>query len=309
MFDDMDVAVRDGVSLQLLAPDSTVGMQLRQFAGHPDKELHRYPDAFVAVQEVAFASVVERRIEGEHAQVKFVAWRGFRFLRRAMVSARRRRHQHTAMVRDPVGLAWLCEQWRRKDIFARVLAHKYNARQVAAMSMAERYSHVYGYSASAHFQDVAELTAQSKIYQANQAALLPPLPELSADARQIVGLIKAHCTAGTVISMPAALFKLCETHLRPPEADFRLQQDTLVSAFVGELPPLTAEGCKDHVFLSVVDPRPEDKFRMGAPQVRSRLRLDVLPWSAWSPGDVLQVVTRTVRAESKTLDAAAFCFQ
>jgi hypothetical protein len=82
-----------------------------------------------------------------------------------------------------------------------------------------------------------------------------------------------------------------------------------MSAFVGELPPLTAEGCKDHVFLSVADPRPEDKFQMGAPQVRSRLRLDVLPWSAWSPGDVLQVVTRTVRAESKTLDAAAFCFQ
>ena len=77
----------DDVTRRFLHPNHVVGQQLRAFARHRTRSLHAFPDAFVAVQELSFTSLVERRIEGEHAQVKLAAARGFRWAGPAMVCA------------------------------------------------------------------------------------------------------------------------------------------------------------------------------------------------------------------------------
>ena len=84
------------------------------------------------------------------------------------------------------------------------------------------------------------------------------------------------------------------------------------AAFLDHLPDLTAAECQDHVFFSVVDPRPEDKFQMQAAgqaaEGRTNLKVDMMPWTDWAvDGRSLSAVTRTARAEARMLDAAAFC--
>ena len=179
-------------TLELLTGRSPVGQQLRAFAKDPERSLHKYPDAFVAIQELSLVPLVERRIEGEHAQVKLAAQRGFRWAGPAMVCARKRRHQVLAMLENPSLLQWVCQNWRSRDIFQRVLAHKCLPTTVNLMGRSERYARVYGYAVDDHFRDVEKMQQAARGRAAELKALHPPPQAASHDSKQIVGFLKAH---------------------------------------------------------------------------------------------------------------------
>ena len=182
-----------------------------------------------------------------------------------------------------------------------------------ALTPAEKYARFYEYGVRDHFRDTGELQEAAQGRQRAQALALPQPAAPSAHSRQIVGFLKAHAQAGTVMSMPRLLFAQAEhTPGIQLEQQCSWQADTVRAAFLDHLPDLTAAECQDHVFFSVVDPRPEDKFQMQAAgqavEGRTNLKVDLLPWTDWAvDGRSLSAVTRTARAEACTLDAAAFC--
>ena len=249
-------------TLELLTGRSPVGQQLRAFAKDPERSLHKYPDAFVAIQELSLVPLVERRIEGEHAQVKLAAQRGFRWAGPAMVCARKRRHQVLAMLENPSLLQWVCQNWRSRDIFQRVLAHKCLPTTVNLMGRSERYARVYGYAVDDHFRDVEKMQQAARGRAAELKALHPPPQAASHDSKQIVGFLKAHLRPGSICSMPAAMLRACDPGRGPHPQLCALSTADIARAFSADQGELSVRDCRDHLFFSVVDPRPEDKFQM-----------------------------------------------
>ena len=82
---------RDAISCSLME-DEILCAQMAQFVSEEEKPLHTYPDLFVALRARAFALCTERRTEGEHAQVKVVSVRGFRYAGPVVIAARKRRN-------------------------------------------------------------------------------------------------------------------------------------------------------------------------------------------------------------------------
>ena len=74
----------DPISKHLFGGDSVVSQQLKHFGEDELSQLHEYPDAFMEVQERAFASCWERPTEGQHVGIKGATSRGMRKVKPAM---------------------------------------------------------------------------------------------------------------------------------------------------------------------------------------------------------------------------------
>ena len=102
-----------------------------QAFGMSDYDLHKYPEAFVAIQEYCMGSVVGRKVEEEHVRVKLAAKRGLRFTKPASMCARRRSEQVFELMQVPEYYQWIVNHWHAA-LWPELLEHLFTKEQVRA---------------------------------------------------------------------------------------------------------------------------------------------------------------------------------
>ena len=144
----------DPISTNLFGLQTTVSQQLHAFTTSVTAELHHFPDAFVELQERAFAPTWERTTEAQHVMIKSGSTRGFRHTKPARANANFRKRCVLKMLDDPRKLEFAIHQWNCHTLDQRLLAHICSKDALRQMSYSERLARIYGYSAKDHFSDL-----------------------------------------------------------------------------------------------------------------------------------------------------------
>ncbi len=213
-FDALDVQLRDAVSSSLMEHED-VALPLRQFAEQVGTPLHSFPDAFILIRAYAFTLCTERRTEGEHAQVKHVSLRGFRFAGPVTIAARKRKLEVNQLIDDH--MRWLSAMWYSRKIFVELLEHVMEPEQVHKLTFAQRCSRIYACDAKDHFADMSQWEKQAIEYTKAMTKLEVVSAEASMpdESKQLVSFLKNVLGNGQLVSIPDTLWRVASAGTVP----------------------------------------------------------------------------------------------
>ena len=131
--DEYDDAVRCGLSSKLYRVChrlfvGAIRNDIDAFlASPPDAQLSAYPCLFLALMEYALIPIVERMIEGIHAQVKHVGKRAAG-LSLPQICALLRQNANLDLIKESANFLQFClREWRSRTALDRILALRYSA--------------------------------------------------------------------------------------------------------------------------------------------------------------------------------------
>ena len=291
------------------------GLVRRQLCAFAESKnpLTAYPLAFAAIQDRAFALLVERSTEREHSVLRTAATRGSRFLGPAMTCVRKRKEQILRMTKTEAGMAFLAMHWRDRDIFDRLLAHLFTPAQVRQLNMPQRCARVYCYSPQDHFVEEADLEEAGLALQDMHVYGQSQLRNFAMEHNQVLMFAKHHLCSGTVASLPHVLW-----HAYSENAEDALDLDSaLPRAFTAEDiwqafsltgSPLESMDLETHEFFQVIDARPEQRKNMtfiSATRSQTVLVVQRLMEAQVRRGSLLTAVVNPAAAEPSLLDLEA----
>jgi len=259
----------DPISQFLFDSTSVESQQLLDFGSSITSELHCYPEAFMEVQERAFAGMIERSTEAEHVGVKVASHRTLRFTGPAIACARKRHGQVERMPDDPQQRDWVAQTWMSKTMWFDLLGHMFIKPALGRMSNAEKTSYVYAYDKTAQFPKSSQIQAASTILDKCREDVAAKPAAITKTMSLCVTYFKAYFVIGDYFSVPEDAFALAmdEPWLAPP-AEILPKEGFDVFTPHGIMPSLVPDG---RVFFSIVDAHPESKSQTRlAHVVRSR---------------------------------------
>ena len=305
-YDAMEARSRDAVSSGLLE-NPTTRAQLMAFAQDEDLPLHLYPDAFVAIRSLAYVLCAERRTEGEHAQVKFVSRRGFRYAGPVVIAARKRRLEIKQLIGEH--MQWLADVWHSRKIFVNLLDHVLSGSDIVRLTFAERCRRVYACDRKDHFADMSQWEKHALEYnkifskadsQADQLAL----PE---EGKQLIYFLKCVMLNGAFVSVPEALWRVASLGRVDTVPDVIPPDDLETNLVIGE--NLEAKDLRKHVFFRIVEAYPESKVTVKLRHTVKKttlIHVSYFPTISWEAR--LSVKINMASAESRILDVSAWIF-
>jgi hypothetical protein len=147
----------DSISVFYFSRDSVVSQQLYQIA-NGNLNLQDCPEAFVEMQERAFASNVARYIEAEHKKTKHAIQRGLRTCKPAYGCARQRCGQIISALEKPDEMDFVVSHWNASHtMWVDLLSHLVPKHEIHSLSTAERHARAYQYHKLDHFKDCSKI--------------------------------------------------------------------------------------------------------------------------------------------------------
>ena len=305
-FDALDVQLRDAVSSSLMEHED-VALQLRQFAEQVGTPLHAFPDAFILIRAYAFTLCTERRTEGEHAQVKHVSLRGFRFAGPVTIAARKRKLEVNQLIDEH--MLWLSRMWYSRNIFLELLAHVMQPEEVHKLTFAQRCRRIYACDAKDHFADMSQWEKQAIEYTKAIAKLEVVSAEASMpeESKQLVSFLKNVLGNGQLVSIPDTLWRVALAGTLPDHMHV-LQPPFLAECLQSAEETVDLDTLSTHVFFRVVEAYPESKVVVKLRQQVKRTTLiyvSYFPRVAWKSSELVKI--NFDFAEHQILDLLAWC--
>jgi len=188
---EFDQAVLDGlharlhrVSLRLFSPDRTIGAELREWLVC-DLLLSEFPNAFLALMELAMIPRVARNVEAIHAIVKHIGKATTNILP-PYLCARVREAAHMDLLKINASFHDLClTHWRKRDLLDRLLQQLFSKEQLGDMTVLDQTRAVYQCSLESEYLN----TADSRKAASTWTATVPSLHRL----QDVVGEPERQC--------------------------------------------------------------------------------------------------------------------
>eukprot|EP00959_Pyramimonas_sp_CCMP1952_P290572 6077756-Pyramimonas_sp.AAC.1 len=270
------VAQHDPVCEYYFSRKSIVSMQLWECA-NGRSSLALCPEAFVSVQERAFATTVARKVEGEHSKTKWATQRGLRRCKPALGCAHQRHVQIGQALQDDRELAYFVGMWHHPiEMWQQLLEHMVPHDEIHNLSYPQRLSMVYKYEES--FSKAPLEAAQKEVGQMvkyRKALQTAPVQLITESSNLIIKYFKSALSIQTAtFSLPSEMFQMMRTDGYIPE---NVRSDYLVEA-VAPIAFVAAPSPMAHLqFFQVVDAYPERKYQVQSPCVpRTRSMVRVL---------------------------------
>ena len=145
-----DLSLVDGVVLYMFDND-TFMPQWEEFINDPSADIFEFPKLAWELLVYGFGGVTSIRVEGDHRTVKIEALKSGGPIKPATVAVRLRRSYLHSLLERQAFRNFLIVNWRRKGMWARLLEHRFPAKSVNAMSLAQKCSHVYTFAIEDQF--------------------------------------------------------------------------------------------------------------------------------------------------------------
>lgn len=185
------------------------------------------PELLVYVASYAFATICNRKNEGDHRSIKLEARAGSRVLP-PYLCAKLRRKDILEHCDDPDFLRFAGTVWRKRgtrELAASLLAGEVATAKLVRMGWREKVQRIYQFDLCEKFLDTStmdKLIADFRAATLRHFIALPP--PLASTNIMLVQCCKALLEPGTIFSVPHAIFRLTRTaHDDQPLGDFSLQ--------------------------------------------------------------------------------------
>jgi hypothetical protein len=266
---DFDQAVADGklnrlhrVATRLFSKDGVFRPSFERYADG-FASLEELPDLQAELLAINLTSLVERRIEGEHARIKQYGLGKEGSVTPATIAALLRMPETFRLLDLPAFVAWATALWSKPLVVHKSLTFLLPVKVLARKTLSQLYKLIYLYDKEVHFRDTAEEEHQQGDWEKAVAAKTSALvASLQWQERLFLEYIKHRAHDARTIAIPLALCDAMPLGLDEAVLDVRAFSSAELSASVCDslaVPSAVSEpgGLQ---FLRVVNAWPERRF-------------------------------------------------
>ena len=273
------------VTRSIFGEGGLVRAELTEFA-QSDRPLEDYGNVFIALQEFSLVTLVERRVESIHAQIK---WLGKTMCNASSpyICAKLREGPHLELLRsDPGFMSFCLGHWSDRTVLSSLLAQRQFEDSAMTKTRLGKIKTVYQCSLEMQFENTVEAAELQAHHERSQLRL--KAPDLPIEWAAATSFWKYKLVASAIYSMPKMLFDACVQESRVDiGAHANPVQSTLVAVTLG----VSQSGGQllqvedDHVFFQVTNSAPEKRVVVHANYMQpSKTRVNILHCPVVSKG-------------------------
>jgi len=237
------------ISRQLFDPMTSVRKDIDKFLAE-GKELRNYSCLFVALLRYSLMPLVERKIEGVHAQIKSIGKMAMGIGMPYVCAVLRLRYHLDLLKKSAEFAAFVIREWHSRSHCDRILALRYDAPSLKNKSRAEKIRMIYQCSLEEQFEDTHQARTNFVHFRMATSSTRVAADTMPDDVNTSVSLFKDMLSTGHIFSIPRPLLDLCVPHPAPIPPTFR-PVDIAVGTALAPVPDVTWDDSSSTLFRVV----------------------------------------------------------